>query len=453
MERRRVCLRRLGWRDPAEALQPFAEEPYALLLLSAGDGRNARWSYLARRPRRVEQVVAEDRDPDFRRLRAMLGPRDNPVAGPPFQGGVVGLIAYEFGDRLEPCGLARDPHWPDLILAEYAAILAFDHATLQLLAIGRGADDASAALEADEAASWLTATPRRELAIESSSLADEFRPLSSDAEYETAVADAKTRIAAGEIFQANIARNWVGRLSAGASPGDVFDRLRRHSPAPFCAFWRLPGLALVSHSPERFVRIDSDGRTVETTPIKGTRPRGGTPALDAALKAALCASDKDRAENLMIVDLMRNDLSRVCAAGEVRVPELFRVESFEAVHHLVSKVTGRLAPGRDAADLLAATFPPGSITGAPKIQAMRVIAAHEPARGPWCGSLFWAGYDGAFDSSVLIRTAAFVETACGWCFRASAGAGIVADSDPAAERLETQVKISGLARSLTGAPP
>jgi para-aminobenzoate synthetase component 1 len=151
----------------------------------------------------------------------------------------------------------------------------------------------------------------------------------------------------------------------------------------------------------------------------------------------------------MIVDLMRNDLARVCTLGSVKVPALFEVESFANVHHLVSTVTGRLAPGRDAFDLLRAAFPPGSITGAPKVQAMKTIAGLESPRGPYCGSLLWAGFDGALDSSVLIRTAACVQDTQGWRVEARAGAGIVADSDPRAERLETEAKIAALQRALT----
>lgn len=205
----------------------------------------------------------------------------------------------------------------------------------------------------------------------------------------------------------------------------------------------------MSNSPERFVAVR--GGAVETRPIKGTRPRGRTPSEDAVLAAELLASAKDRAENLMIVDLMRNDLARVCAPGSVRAPELFAVESFANVHHLVSTVVGRLAPGRDAIDLLRAAFPPGSITGAPKVQAMKTIASLETPRGPYCGSLFWAGFDGDLDSSVLIRTAAFALGEGGWSLEARAGAGIVADSDPHAERLETEAKIAALARALEGA--
>ena len=439
------------WRDPVSVLAPFADEPYAVLLLSRGPG--ARWSYFARRPARVESVGPDDPDRDFTRLRELLGPQDAPHAvGPPFQGGVIGLIAYEFADRLEPIGLPRDPDWPDLILADYPSLLAFDHRAERVVAIGRGHDANSVERAAQSAADWMAGPPPRRRRLGDAPAANDFARATPADAYEASVADVIDRIAAGEIFQANIAAAWAGTLAASASPFAVFERLQAQSPAPHCAYWRLPGRALVSHSPERFVGLTADG-AVETRPIKGTRPRGETPDRDDQLRAELVASDKDRAENLMIVDLMRNDISRVCAPATVKTPSLFAVESYPSVHHLVSTVTGQLAAGCDAADLLAAAFPPGSITGAPKIQAMRVIAGHEPPRGPWCGSLFWAGVDGALDSSVLIRTAAFVETPDGWRFRACAGAGIVADSDPVAERLETEVKISGLARALTEPAP
>jgi para-aminobenzoate synthetase component 1 len=257
------------------------------------------------------------------------------------------------------------------------------------------------------------------------------------------------RIEAGEIFQANVARRWHGRLAAGATPYDLFARLAGSSPAPLAGYYRLPGRAVVSNSPERFLRGGADGH-IEAKPIKGTRPRGGDARADAAQAAALLADPKDRAENLMIVDLMRNDLSRVCRPGSVKAPDLFRLESFTNVHHLVSTVTGRLAEGVGPAEVLKATFPPGSITGAPKVQAMKVIAALEPPRGPYCGSLFWAGLDGAMDSSVLIRTVACVQDAGGWRYEAGAGAGLVADSVPHLERLETEAKIDAIRHALTG---
>ncbi|MBA3811752.1 MAG: anthranilate synthase component I family protein [Caulobacteraceae bacterium] len=446
-----VALRFLPWRDPLDAFAPFAEEDFALLLLSGG-GPAARWSYLARDPAITERIDPEDADQGFQVLRRLLGSRAGCAeGGPPLQGGIVGLIAYEYADRLEAFGLPRDPDWPDLILARYDAVLAFDHHARTLQAIGRGGDLREAARAVDRAAAWLDAVraPNRAPPYP---LASAFETETAGEVYEAAVRGVKAKIAAGEIFQANIARCWSGRLARGAAPFDVMRRLQAQSPAPFGAYWRLPGLAIVSHSPERFVAIATDGRAVETRPIKGTRPRGADPIEDARLKAELLASGKDRAENLMIVDLMRNDLSRACAPGTVKAPELFAVESYAAVHHLVSTVTGALRDGMGAADLLAATFPPGSITGAPKVQAMKVIAGLEGPRGPWCGALFWAGRDGAFDSSVLIRTAAFVRDDQGWRFRALAGAGIVADSDPLAERLETEAKILGLRQALTEAP-
>jgi para-aminobenzoate synthetase component 1 len=269
------------------------------------------------------------------------------------------------------------------------------------------------------------------------------------------VATVTARIAAGEIFQANLARAWVGQLAHGRRPFDLIARLAKASPAPFAAYLRLPGRALVSNSPERFLRVrpESGSLRAETRPIKGTVRRGRTSQQDDAAADALAASVKDRAENLMIVDLMRNDLARVAAPGSVEVPELFAVERYANVSHLISTVTARLASGRTALDLMAAAFPPGSITGAPKVQAMKVIAAHEPPRGPFFGSIFWAGFDGAFDSNVLIRTVAFEEASDGWRFETRAGGGVVADSDPAGERAETDAKISAILDALTGDGP
>lgn len=440
------CVAQLSvfWREPVEVLSAFADEPWALALLSGGEGPEGRWSYVARAPDRTLTVAAEDpRDP-FAELAALRGPvQATAEDGPPFQGGVVVLAAYELGDRVEPLGLGRQAAWPDLIAARYPAVLAFDREQMAVIAVGRGGTPAAAEAAARQALAWLE-PPVRE--PRSGALTAGLMP--SDPEtYEAAVADVVARIHAGEIFQANIARAWNGRLADGASPFDLFARLARQSAAPFAAYFRMPGLALVSNSPERFLAVR--GAEVETKPIKGTRPRGRDADTDAANARELSASAKDRAENLMIVDLMRNDLARVCTAGSVKVPELCEVESFANVHHLVSTVTGRLAEGRDAFDLLRAAFPPGSITGAPKVQAMKTIAGLESPRGPYCGSLVWAGFDGAMDSSVLIRTAACVQDTDGWRVEARAGAGIVADSDPRAERLETEAKIAALARALT----
>lgn len=440
---RHVALLTSPWCEPVWALAPFRDEPYACALVTGGAGR---WSYLLRTPEATLSLSADDSADPFAALAELVGPRlPSHPDGPPFQGGVVGLGAYELGDRVEDLGLARTD-WPDLTCARYSALLAFDHHARQVIAVGRGKSEAEANARAAEALAWLD--------VAAAERADPVGPLCADltasdpGDYETAVAQVVERILSGEIFQANVARAWMGRLAVGVDSFDLFVRLREQSPAPFSAYWRLPGRALVSNSPERFLKLDPSGG-IETQPIKGTRPRGRNAAEDRALAAELLASDKDRAENLMIVDLMRNDLARVSLAGSVRAPTLFAVESFANVHHLVSTVTARLAPERGVADLLRASFPPGSITGAPKVQAMKVIAQLEPPRGPYCGSLFWAGVDGAFDSSVLIRTVGLVEDAEGWRLEARAGAGIVADSDPRGERLETEAKIAALKTALT----
>lgn len=433
------------WREPVEALSAFADEPWAVGLVSGGLGRQARWSYLARRPDATLVVDPGDAADPFEALSGLLGPAaPADPRGPPFQGGVVGLAAYELGARVEPLALARKPGWPDLAAARYPALLAFDHAARRTVAVGRGEAPAAAQARAREALAWLEAPAAGGAA----------GPLtfglaaSSGQSHEAVVADVVRRIADGEIFQANLARSWAGELRPGRRPFDLLARLAGQSAAPFAAYLRLPGLAVVSNSPERFLRIEHG--LAETRPIKGTRPRGRTPNEDRALAAELSASLKDQAENLMIVDLMRNDLARVARPGSVRVPELFAIESFANVHHLVSTVTAELGAGRSAVDLLRAAFPPGSVTGAPKVQAMKVIAAHEPARGPYCGALFWLGFDGAMDSSVLIRTAVLEEHGESWRVEARAGGGVVADSQPAAERAETEDKIAALARALCG---
>ncbi|MBV9510364.1 MAG: chorismate-binding protein [Caulobacteraceae bacterium] len=438
------------WREPAEILAAFAEEPWALGLLSGGGGRGARWSYLARRPDRTLVCKPSDADDPFEALRALLGPPQAPHPdGPPFQGGVAGLCAYELGAWVERLALQRLEDWPDLACARYPALLAFDHRARRVLAIGCGETQDEAEDLARVTLGWLEEAGAKPAPSRSDALAAQLQA-SSAAAYEAAVAEVVKRIGLGEIFQANVARAWRGRLTTGARPIEVLLRLVRSSPAPFAAYLRLPGKAVVSNSPERFIGLQGlDGRRLaETRPIKGTRPRGPDPVMDAAEAHALAASAKDRAENLMIVDLMRNDLARVCRPGSVRAPELFALESFANVHHLVSTVTGELLEGLGPVELLRASLPAGSITGAPKVQAMKVIAGLEPPRGPFFGTMFWAGADGAMDSSVLIRTLAFAEDDDGWRFEARAGAGLVADSEPQAERCETEAKIAAILAAL-----
>ncbi len=448
---KRVAFLHADWRDPAEVLAGFADEPFGLGLLSGGGGPRGRWSYLARRPTRTLVVRAEDPGDAFARMTSLLGPTlDADPDGPPFQGGLAGLMSYELGYRLEQVGHPAHADWPQLACALYPAVLAFDHQDQKVIAVGRGESQAEARARADEALQLVQARAPAPPAA-GTALAEGFEPITPGEAYERAVADIVRRIGEGEIFQANAARAWGGRLRPGAKPIDLMRRLQADSSAPFGAWFTLPGRAVVSNSPERFIRVTAGrGLSVETRPIKGTRPRGADAMADEVLRQELLACEKDRAENLMIVDLMRNDLSRVCPPGTVEVSELFKIETFKNVHHLVSTVTGRLADGLKGLNLLEAAFPPGSITGAPKVQAIKVIAEYEPPRGPYCGSIFWAGFDGAADSSVLIRTVALLEDADGWRYEARAGAGIVADSDPVLERLETEAKIDAIRRALLG---
>ncbi len=433
-------MRATAWADPVEVAAAFADELHACVLLSGPDG----WSYVLRRP----DAVAVD-PADLGALEALLGHGEAAADGPAFQGGVVGLAAYELSARLEPTAPQERGDWPDLVLLRYPALLALHAGQRRGVAIGRGPDARAAAAAADFALSWLDA-PRP--APREGVLAAEVALATPDEAHAAAVAETVERIAAGEIFQANLARPWRGTLAPGATPFDLFRRLAGQSAAGYAAFLNLPSRAMVSNSPELFlsVRREADSLWATSHPIKGTRPRGADPAEDARLAAELQASEKDRAENLMIVDLMRNDLARVCTPGTVRVPALWALESYANVHHLVSRVRGRLEPDRTAWDAFLAAFPPGSVTGAPKLQAMSVIARHEPPREPYCGSLFWAGPDGALEASVLIRTLALTENAAEWAFEARAGGGIVADSDPQAEVAETTAKIGAILKALTG---
>jgi len=419
------------WREPMEVARGLRDLDGLVVLLSDG-GPLGRWSWIGAEPDLtfVGRVADE----------ALLEPLRNPA----FATGVVGLLAYDAGARAATG--ERGGEWPDLMLARYPAMLGFDHDTLEVRLIGRGEDAAAARAAQGRAEGWLAGAKPVEAGA---APAEAFVPERSGEAYEAAVADVVARIAAGELFQANIARGWTGRLSPGAEPFDVLARLAGRASA-YGALWRLGERAIVSNSPELFLTLDpADGR-IETRPIKGTRPRDPDPARDEALANELQASAKDRAENLMIVDLMRNDLARAARAGSVKVERLFEIERLPTVHHLVSTVTGEAAEGVGPADLLEATFPPGSITGAPKHQAMKVIAGHEPPRGPWCGSLFHIDDAGRMTASVLIRTAAFERDVEGWRFRTLAGAGIVADSDPAAELAETDAKIRALREALVG---
>jgi para-aminobenzoate synthetase component 1 len=385
----------------------------------------------------------------------------------PFTGGAVGWLAYELAAQLEGVAVAplADLGLPDACLLLVDRGLAFEHATgrLHAAALGVGRDGVHALGAASRAAEGLATRVARGASDPFEAGRRRPRPPAGpappgpeplrlrdaatglrlgaffDAEaYGKAVERIRELIAAGEVYQANLTHRM--RVETAADPWRIYTELRRVNPAPFAAWLELPELAVVGSSPERFVRVEPDGR-VETRPIKGTRPRGTTPDEDRALRAALAASGKDRAENVMIVDLARHDLGRVCRPGSVEVPDLFAIETYATVFQMVSTVRGRLRPGRDALDLVRAAFPPGSMTGAPKRAALEILARLEPVRrGVYSGALGWLDARGGADLSVVIRTL-LCRPGRAWLH---VGGGVVLDSDPAAEWEEARAKARAL---------
>ncbi|HXG44172.1 MAG TPA: aminodeoxychorismate synthase component I [Gemmatimonadales bacterium] len=460
--------------DPVAAAERLLGQPHLLFLDSAADPlRLGRYSFLSAAPVAVVRTKGRAAPSGLEQVAALLAAhRSDPVPGlPPFQGGAAGYLAYDYGAVLErlPAPRYDDLDLPDLVLGLYDWVLAWDHAQRRAWLVSTGVPAAGSRrpARAAERLAWVKRRlagpaggaagrllPPRKLPppapsypVRGLELADliGLRSTFTRRGYLDAVTRVRDYIVAGDIFQANLSQRLEATLEE--DPWALYRRLREVNPAPFAAYLEFEGVVVASASPERFLQVDPSGR-VETRPIKGTRPRGLSPLHDAALSRALQESEKDRAENLMIVDLLRNDLSRVCRPGTVRVPELFALEPYRTVHHLVSTVVGRLEPGRTATDLLAAAFPGGSITGAPKVRAMEIIAELEPTRrAVYCGAIGYLSLTGAMDTSIVIRTCLVV----GGRVYFSVGGGIVADSDPEAEYQETLDKARALVAALAGA--
>jgi len=435
---------------PIDAVNRLGDLPGLVLLESARSGRNARWSYLSADPIAVIDRPAEGGDV-FRSARRALGrlcsSRFEDDDLPPFGGGLLGYLAYDLGRRLEamPSTAKVDQDLPLLRVALHDWVVAWDRRLARAWLLGRAVDDRIDRLEAHLAAVRARlAEPPRTSIDGAGERSLELRSGLDRRAYEAGVEAVRAEIAQGSIYQANLSR----RLEAPfrGDPWPLYRRLRTGDPARFSAFVDLgpspttgAPRALLSASPEPFLSLTAAG-LVTADPIKGTRPRGRDREEERRLACELLTSEKDRAENVMIVDVLRNDLGRVCQPGSVRVPRLCRLERTAVVQHLVSTVTGTLAAGRDAFDLLAAAFPGGSITGAPKIRAMHVIESLEPVRrGPYSGAAGWIGADGAMQTSILIRT--FV--ADGSRLSLHVGGGITWRSDPAAEWQETIDKARG----------
>lgn len=357
------------------------------------------------------------------------------TAGGAGETGVVALLPYELFHPVS--GQSRAPL--DLVVLTVDRSLRFMQDGTVLLTTRELARDATAGPEA--VAEQFLAGPDTEPKVPARCTGRPSTTLPRDA-YLRGVERVKQHIARGDIYQGNLCQRF--QIGFAGDPFEAYASLARSTPAPRSAFLETPEFALASVSPETFLRVRRPGE-LETWPIKGTRPRGATAEADRSAARALLGSEKDRAELLMIVDLERNDLSRVCRAGTVEVPELAGLRTYSAVHHLVACVRGRLADGVGIPALLHATFPGGSITGAPKIRAMEILRGLEPApRGFFTGSLFWFGDDGRLDSSILIRTWVFGRERA-WL---GAGGGIVADSDPDAEWRESNHKARALAAVL-----
>ncbi|MBW3623959.1 MAG: aminodeoxychorismate synthase component I [Armatimonadetes bacterium] len=431
--------------------------PYAFWLDSAGaPSPTARWSFMGAEPFAIMEageattrlwrdgaVRTFNEDPLDHLQKFMAEFSLPPQAGtPPFIGGAVGWFGYDLARRWEqlPEAAEDDTRLPCFRLAFYDTIYACDHESDRLWRVTRR--DLAKTVNAIQ-------TPS---SVKDSAGYPPFpsqvgtpcgRETFSREGYLRAIERIKEYIAAGDIYQANLTQRFARPFSA--DPSELFLQLRRVNPAPFSAFLDFGDVTVLSASPERFLRLDAATRRVETRPIKGTRPRSPDPEMDRGYAAELLKSEKDRAENLMIVDVHRNDLGRVCEIGSVRVPVLRGLESYATVHHLVSVVEGRLRPDCAPLDLFRAAFPAGSITGAPKLRAMEIIEELEPVRrGIYTGSIGYLGWDGGMDLSVAIRTL----VAQGGAVHYGVGGGIVADSDPEAEYQETLVKAGGLERAL-----
>ncbi len=356
----------------------------------------------------------------------------------PFAGGWFIYLGYELAGEIEPRLRMRRSLLPRALAWRMHGAVVRDRLTGEVAACTEPQDVASLHGQLDADIAEVTVAARR--AAEPVALEVEEDEPDRFLEGVEAILEA---IAAGEVYQANLSRGWRAWLPAGVSAGEIYRRLREANPAPFAGSARLPGFTVLSSSPERLLRIE--GNMASSRPIAGTRPRGVTRARDASLRAELELNEKERAEHVMLVDLERNDLGRICRGGTVRVDEFMTIESYATVHHIVSNVSGELCAGVTPGQAVAAVFPGGTITGCPKVRCMELLAGLEQdPRDAYTGSMGYLGRDGTLDLNILIRTLTLRGDAIG--FRT--GAGIVADSRPKAELAETRAKARGLLRAL-----
>lgn len=369
---------------------------------------------------------------------------------PPFQGGVAGYLGYEAGHMLEnlPQAATDELDMPEAWFGFYDALIAFDHEQDRAWIISTGFPERQETARHQRAQLrlqwWQSLLQEMDTSLFQKTWSKEdIQSDVNEQHYCAAVQRVIDYIYAGDIYQANYSRRLRARLPETVSPYDLYERLRQVNPAPFAAFVHTDSGVIASASPERFIKLE--GRQVETKPIKGTRRRHPDSGQDQQVAADLLACEKDRAENIMIVDLLRNDLSRVCTPHSVQVPRLLVLESYATVHHLVTTVVGELEDAFNAVDLLKATFPGGSITGAPKIRSMEIITELEgTSRGPFYGAIGYIGFSGMMDTNIVIRTFVIQDNKVTF----QVGGGIVADSDPKDEYDESTTKALGMMKAL-----
>lgn len=444
----------LPYREDSTALfEVVADAPWAVFLDSGRhDAGQSRYDIIAAEPYirlitrgNLTEVHAEgvslSRDDPFALLKRHLDMDAALASDLPFCGGAIGYFGYDLARRIErlPSRATAGEHVPDMAIGIYDWAVVVDHLERKCWLIGQGRDP-----ETDIKWNALTArfsSPAPERARAPFRVTSAVQSSRTRESYGRAFRRIKQYINDGDCYQVNLAQRFQAQASGDAWL--AYQALRVINPAPYSAYLATPYAHILSSSPERFLRVHRG--EVQTKPIKGTRPRAGHPRLDAELAEALRVSEKDRAENVMIVDLLRNDLSKNCKWGSVKVPRLFEVESYATVHHLVSTVTGELRADHDAIDLLRGCFPGGSITGAPKLRAMEIIDEVERfRRGVYCGAIGYIGFDGGMDTNIAIRTI----TMSHGSVRFWAGGGIVADSEVESEYQESFDKARALLRLL-----
>ena len=438
--------------DPLLAFSLFAEDPYSAFLDSPEN--RGRFAYIATEPISIISACHTSPDNSWSQLEEALADfkLEADRSLPPFQTGMIGFFGYGLGRHLERLPAPRETgdSLPEFSVGLYDVIAAFDTVERRSWVISSGYPEtheklrrAAAEQQAHKMVARISLAPT---ALPPSPTATTiWEPELSRANYESKVNQIIEYVRAGDIFQANLTQRFLCTKPDDLKPFDVYRRLRKESPAPYAAYLACgEGQFVLSASPEQFLRLNTD-RIVHTQPIKGSRQRSLCLMEDKAFAEELLKSSKDYAENLMIVDLLRNDLGRVCQIGSVEVPSLCQLESFANMHHLVSAVTGKLKADESALSLLRACFPGGSVTGAPKIRAMQIIHELEPVRrGAYCGSIGWIGFDGEMETSIVIRTLIIDRDKV----IAQAGSGIVADSDNAEEYEESLSKAAALLRCL-----